>query len=56
MVSAGAAGVGAVYGRGISEEGIEDRVYRLHHNSGQKRTDLFAGVRVLQHSSDTATP
>jgi hypothetical protein len=41
---AGLAGLGAVYGRGLSAEGIEDRVYRLHYNTGQNRTDSFAGV------------
>lgn len=46
-MSAGLAGVGAVYGRGLSEEGIEDRVYRLHYNAGQQRTEQFAWVRDL---------
>ncbi len=46
-VGAGAAGLGVVYGKGVPEEGIEDRVYRLHHNTGQSRTDWFAWVRYL---------
>lgn len=43
----GAAGAGKVYGTGVTEEGIEDRVYRLHYNAGQNRTDKFAAVRSL---------
>lgn len=33
-----------MYGTDVSEEGIEDRVYRLHYNAGQNRTDKFAAV------------
>lgn len=28
----------------MDREGITDRVYRLHYNKSQQRTDLFAGV------------
>lgn len=42
---AGAAGAGKIYGTDVTEEGIEDRVYRLHYNAGQNRTDKFAAVK-----------
>lgn len=29
----------------MDREGVEDRVYRLHYNSSQKRTDTFSAVR-----------
>lgn len=29
---------------GIDQEGLEDRVYRLHYNARQNHTDLFALV------------
>jgi hypothetical protein len=28
----------------MDREGVTDRVYRLHYNKSQQRTDLFAGV------------
>jgi hypothetical protein len=28
----------------MDKEGVEDRVYRLHYNSSQKRTDTFSAV------------
>lgn len=28
----------------MDREGVEDRVYRLHYNSSQKRTDTFSIV------------
>ena len=28
----------------LDAEGIDDRVYRLHYNAGQRRTDRFAGI------------
>jgi len=43
----GAAGAGKVYGTSVTEEGIEDRVYRLRFNAGQNRTDKFAAVWSL---------
>lgn len=49
MESAGVAGIGVVYGKGLSDEGIEDRAYRLYHNAGQQRTDRFAWVRLQQY-------
>jgi hypothetical protein len=30
----------------LTQEEIEDRVYRLHYNRGQNRTDLFTTVRA----------
>jgi len=37
------AGVGLIgFKEGWDQERIEDRVYRLQHNAGQKRTDNFA--------------
>jgi len=36
--------VGALKILQMDREGIEDRVYRLHYNDTQKRTDLFAAV------------
>ena len=39
--------LGVVLGKGVDEEGIEDRAYRIHYNKGQNRTDRFAGVRRL---------
>lgn len=29
----------------LDADGIQDRVYRLHYNEGQRRTDTFAEVR-----------
>ncbi len=28
----------------LDADGIQDRVYRLHYNEGQRRTDTFAEV------------
>lgn len=28
----------------LDKDGIEDRVYRLHYNEGQNRTDMFSGA------------
>jgi hypothetical protein len=28
----------------MDQEGLEDRVYRLHYNKGQNRTDLFSQI------------
>lgn len=38
--------LGLVYGKGVDEEGFEDRAYRLYYNKSQNRTDRFAGVRT----------
>eukprot|EP00877_Chromochloris_zofingiensis_P012775 jgi/Chrzof1/7751/Cz02g35130.t1 len=54
-----AAGRGALWGTAATavlgalkisqtdQEGLEDRVYRLHYNEGQNRTDLFAQVGAV---------
>lgn len=42
--------MGAFKIRGIDDEGIRDRAYRLHYNEGQNRTDKFA--RVSEHLID----
>lgn len=39
--------VGALKFMQIDQAGFEDRVYRLHYNSGQKRTDDFSTVGAL---------
>lgn len=31
-----------IYGQPLTAEGIQDRVYRLHYNKGQNRTDMFS--------------
>ena len=49
----GVAGVARVSGLTIEE--IEDRVYRLHYNRGQNRTDLFATV-PLGHACSLGMP
>ncbi|CAL8462866.1 g2400 [Coccomyxa elongata] len=51
---AGAAGAAKVYGTNVSDEGIEDRVYRLHYNAGQNRTDKFAAISGLVGAVATA--
>lgn len=36
-----------LWGRGVDQEGIEDRAYRLHYNESQNRTDNFARSGLL---------
>lgn len=38
----GLIGAAKVYGTPLTADGVEDRVYRLQHNQGQKRTDTFS--------------
>ena len=40
----GLIGAARVYGTPLTADGVEDRVYRLQHNQGQKRTDNFSRV------------
>ena len=40
----GLLGLGKIYGTPLTTEGIEDRVYRLHYNEGQNRTDTFSRI------------
>lgn len=51
---AGALGLGRVYGTPLTAEGIEDRVYRLHYNDGQNRTDTFSRVGALAGAAAAA--
>jgi hypothetical protein len=41
----GAALMGSIKILQMDREGVEDRVYRLHYNNSQKRTDTFSLVR-----------
>ena len=38
----GLLGAAKVYGTPLTPDGVADRVYRLQHNQGQKRTDQFS--------------
>eukprot|EP00891_Asterochloris_glomerata_P002097 jgi/Astpho2/2097/Aster-00581 len=40
-------GAGLVWGKPLPQDGIEDRVYRLHYNEGQNRTNRFAAYGAL---------
>ena len=43
-----------IYGQGLTAESIEDRVYRLHYNQGQNRTDTFSRVGALAGAAASA--
>ena len=38
-----ALGAAKVWGTDVTEEGVRDRAYRLHHSPGQNRCDRLAG-------------
>ena len=40
----GLLGAAKVYGTPLTPDGVQDRVYRLQHNQGQKRTDQFSRI------------
>lgn len=47
MYGAGGLGLAKIYGEPLTSDGIEDRVYRLHYNQGQNRTDTFSRFGAL---------
>lgn len=51
---AGLLGLGKVYGTPLTPEGVQDRVYRLHHNQGQNRTDAFSRVGAVAGAAAAA--
>ena len=50
----GLLGLGMVYGTPLTPEGIQDRVYRLHYNEGQNRTDTFSRVGTVAGAAAAA--
>lgn len=50
----GVLGLGRIYGTPLTSEGIEDRVYRLHYNQGQNRTDVFSTVGAVTGAAAAA--
>jgi len=50
----GLLGLGMVYGTPLTPEGIQDRVYRLHYNEGQNRTDTFSRVGAVAGAAAAA--
>ncbi len=50
----GLLGLGKVYGTPLTPEGIQDRVYRLHYNEGQDRTDTFSRVGAVAGAAAAA--
>ena len=50
----GLLGLGMVYGTPLTPEGIQDRVYRLHNNEGQNRTDNFSRIGAVAGAAAAA--
>ncbi|DBA70400.1 TPA: hypothetical protein ACH3X2_011814 [Trebouxia sp. C0005] len=53
-IAAGLLGLGMVYGTPLTPEGIQDRVYRLHYNEGQNRTDTFCRAGAVAGAAAAA--